>query len=118
MGKKEVNLSWDAFQSMGNPENAPDIPSENESEGLQTSRILRVFLDKKSRGGKVATIIRGFTDDDDLDQLKALGKKLKIKCGVGGAVKNNEIIIQGNHRDKVIDLLNTEGFKNVKKSGG
>ena len=117
MGKKEVTLSWDAFQSMGNPENAPELPKEEVDSALDTSERIRVFLDRK-RGGKVATLIKGFSEDDDQDTLKDLAKRLKVKCGVGGAFKNHEIIIQGDHRDKIIDLLKAEGFKDVKKSGG
>ena len=76
---------------------------------------LEAHLDKKNRGGKVATIIKGFEGTED--DLKALGKMLKTKCGVGGAVKDNDIIIQGNFRDKVIDILKGEGY-NVKRVGG
>ena len=76
---------------------------------------LEAHLDKKNRGGKVATIIKGFQGSED--DLKALGKMLKTKCGVGGAVKDNEIIIQGNFRDKVMEILKNEGY-NVKRVGG
>jgi len=76
---------------------------------------LEAHLDKKNRGGKVATIIKGFEGAED--DLKTLGKMLKTKCGVGGAVKDNEIIIQGNFRDKVMEILKNEGY-NVKRVGG
>lgn len=76
---------------------------------------LEAHLDKKNRGGKVATIIKGFQGNEE--DLKALGKMLKTKCGVGGAVKDNEIIIQGNFRDKIIQILQSEGY-NVKRVGG
>jgi translation initiation factor 1 len=117
MSKKEVSLSWDAFQSMGNPENAPKMPKEEADTSLDTTQRIRVFLDRK-RGGKVATLLKGFHEDDDLDTLKELAKRLKVKCGVGGSFKNHEILIQGDHREKVIQLLKAEGFKDVKKSGG
>ena len=76
---------------------------------------LRISLDKKSRGGKQVTLISGFTGR--ADDLKALGHMLKIKCSTGGTVKNGEIIIQGDCRERVIKLLQDIGYR-TKKSGG
>ncbi len=76
---------------------------------------LRVWLDRKQRGGKVATLVCGYVGS--ADELKELARMLKSKCGVGGAAKDGEIIIQGDHRDKVIELLIAAGYK-CKKAGG
>ncbi len=118
MGKKQnVNLSWDDFQKLGNPENAPEEKSEDEPDAnffLAKSRI-RVHLEKKGRGGKSVSIIRGIEMTNAA--MKDIEKKIKSKCGVGGSQKNGEIIIQGDHRDKIINLLKSMGAKDIKKAG-
>ena len=82
---------------------------------LPKQQDLRIHLDKKKRAGKTVSIVKGFVGSED--DLNDLGKLLKTKCGVGGGVKNGEIIIQGDVRDRVVSLLIERGYK-VKKAGG
>ena len=74
---------------------------------------LRVWRDTHGRGGKVATVVRGFVGSDA--DLEELGKLLKRKIGVGGSVKDGEIIIQGENRDRVLQILTSEGYTQAKK---
>lgn len=76
---------------------------------------LIVRLDKKNRKGKAVTLIDGFVGTEE--DLKALGKLLKSKCGVGGSADENQILLQGDHREKVLKILMDAGYK-TKRSGG
>lgn len=98
----------------------PDFQPPSEDPGEESTpppnqQDLRVLIDRKQRRGKEVTLITGFVGTEE--DRKALGKMLKTKCGGGGAVKNGEIMVQGNHRDTIIEILKKQGYK-VKASGG
>lgn len=88
---------------------------EPEAETLPPARQeLRVWLDRKQRGGKVVTLVRGFVGRGE--DLAELARLLKTRCGVGGAAKEGEILIQGDHRDRVVEILTKAGYR-CKKAG-
>ena len=94
-------------------------PQLHHSQGLEplqrVAQDLRVWLDRKQRGGKTVTLVKGFVGSDA--DLGELARPLKTRCGVGGAAKDGEIIIQGDHRDRVVEILAKAGYK-CKKAGG
>ena len=96
----------------------PNFEFEYKNQKIETlpnnEQHFRVCIDKH-RAGKIAIIIKDFIGTSE--DLKALGKMLKTKCGVGGSAKNGEIIIQGEVRDKVMAILQKEGY-NYKRVGG
>ncbi len=92
------------------PEEEP-LKDESLPSGQQD---LRVWLEKNHRGGKTATVIKGFIGSEA--DLESLGKTLKTKCGTGGSAKEGEIIIQGDHREKIMTILLQLGYK-AKKAG-
>ena len=90
--------------------------SDDESESIAANQQnLYVSLDRKNRKGKAVTLVSGFIGSEE--EIKDLGKSLKSKCGVGGSVKDKEILLQGDHRKKVVELLKGDGYK-AKISGG
>ena len=76
---------------------------------------LRVMLDRKMRGGKTVTLVKGFIGTSA--DLEALGKRLKQRCGVGGSAKAGEIIVQGDFKQRILQLLQDDGYR-VKPVGG
>ncbi len=94
-------------------------PVENNFEQQETilpaQQKIKIRLDKKHRAGKAVTLIEGFTGKEA--DMEDLGKKLKTFCGTGGSVKDGEIIVQGDNRDKVLQWLQKNGYSNAKKIG-
>lgn len=92
-----------------NPEWQPDHEEEIIQTLVPSKQLLIVNTDSKFRGGKLVTLVRGFVGKEE--DLETLGKTLKTKCGTGGSVKDGEVIIQGDHKQKVIDWLRQQGYK-------
>ena len=118
MGKKKKMNSLSDLGGMVFSTN-PDYSMEASNEEIESidpsKQTLYVSYDKKQRKGKVVTLVEGFEGPES--ELVELGKLLKQRCGAGGSVKENEIIVQGNFVTKIMELLAKQGF-NVKKKGG
>ena len=113
MSKKKPNKDGIVFST------DPSFSYEEENRDVQTlapeQQKLRIRLDTKQRAGKAVTLIQGFIGKDE--DLEDLGKKLKNFCGTGGSVKDWEILVQGDQRDKVLQWLLKNNYKNSKKVG-
>jgi translation initiation factor 1 len=112
MAKKKLYNSSGIVYSTA-PDFQPAGKEENENFLLPNEQLLNVVLDKKHRGGKVVSIIKGFSMEED--EIEVLAKKLKTFCGSGGSVKDNEIIIQGDHREKILQWLLKNGYSKARK---
>lgn len=111
MSKKRSNYSGLVYSTDPNFK----LPDENigDADTLQPSQQpLQVRLDSKQRAGKVVTLVQGFKGREA--DLEDLGKKLKSYCGTGGSVKENQIIIQGDNRDKILQWLQKQGYSKAR----
>ncbi|GGW96550.1 translation initiation factor [Salegentibacter mishustinae] len=116
MAKKKLGLEdLGGFVFSTNDDFDGNEQEESDETLAPEDQYLEAHFSSKGRGGKTVTIIKGFQGTND--DLVVLGKKLKKKCGVGGSAKDGEIIIQGDDREKIMELLKKDGY-NVKRVGG
>lgn len=102
--KERINIVYST-----NPDFQYSFTKKDEAVTLpKEKQMLRIALDKRNRGGKKVTLVTGFTGNEE--EMQDLGKFLKMKCGVGGSVKENEILIQGDFRSRIFDILQNEGY--------
>jgi len=113
MKKKQKNISGVVYSTNKNFDYSYEDQLEEDTLP-PNEQDLRILLDRK-KGGKVVTAVIDFVGTKE--DLKTLGKEIKTYCGVGGTVKEGEILIQGDFRDKIIVLLNKKGYKAKKKGG-
>ena len=96
-----------------NPDYEYSDDSQEEADTLpKNQQKLRLNMERAGRGGKTVTLVKGIVGSDE--DINALCKLLKQKCGVGGSVKDGEIIIQGDHRQRLVEILKKEGFCQAK----
>jgi translation initiation factor 1 len=114
MSKHKINTTGLVYST------DPNFKIEEDNSEIATilpkEQKLRIWLDTKHRAGKVATLITGFIGNET--DLEILGKSLKNTCGAGGSTKDAEIIVQGDHREKVLQWLLKNGYTQTKKAGG
>lgn len=106
--KKRVGVVYST-----NPDYEYSDDSQEETSTLsKNQQKLRLNMERAGRGGKTVTLVKGFVGTEE--DINALCKLLKQKCGVGGSVKDGEIIIQGDHRQRLIEILKKEGYTQTK----
>ena len=96
-----------------NPDYEYSDDSQEEADTLpKNQQKLRLNMERAGRGGKTVTLVKGFIGSDE--DITSLCKLLKQKCGVGGSVKDGEMIIQGDHRQRLVEILKKEGYTQTK----
>lgn len=106
--KKRVGVVYSTNPDFDYPEDAV----KEQHTLLKNQQKLRLNIERAGRGGKTVTLVKGFIGSEE--DMMTLCKSLKQKCGVGGSVKDGEIIIQGDHRQRLIEILNKEGYTQTK----
>lgn len=101
----DPNFNPDSYRQQNDAEENTSLPISQQN--------IKVKLDTKHRAGKAVTLIQGFEGKES--DIEELAKKLKASCGTGGSVKNNGIIIQGDNREKILTLLQKQGYSKAKK---
>ncbi|MCO6500066.1 MAG: translation initiation factor [Vicingus serpentipes] len=109
--KKRINVVYST-----NPDYGYEMDGDDKETLENEQQQLKVLIDRKQRKGKAVTLVTGFIGNED--DLKTLAKQLKAKCGVGGSAKDQEILIQGELKEKVYLLLLEMGYSKTKKIGG
>ncbi|MEI8109732.1 MAG: translation initiation factor [Chitinophagia bacterium] len=113
--KKKNRLTGNGIVYSTDPTFSPE-PEEQAIDTLSPGeQLLRIYLDKKQRAGKVVTLIAGFIGRDS--DMEDLGKQLRNYCGTGGSAKDGIMLVQGDQREKVMQFLNKQGFSKAKKIG-
>ena len=116
---KSMTLNWEEFKALGNPGDAPEELAEIQEEKAESEfnirARVRIYLERKGRKGKTASVLKGL--DMDTENLENLAREIKRKCGTGGSVKGDEIVIQGDKRKEILSFLKSKGFKDVKPAG-
>lgn len=106
--KKRIGIVYST-----NPDYEYSDDSQEEADTLpKNQQKLRLNMERAGRGGKTVTLVKGFVGSED--DITSLCKLLKQKCGVGGSVKDGEIIIQGDHRQRLVEILKKEGYTQTK----
>jgi len=112
--KKNTTNSWGGLVYSTDPDyKLPGDEPEEVNTLPAAEQLLRIRLDTKQRAGKAVTLVTGFSGTES--DLEELGKQLKSFCGTGGSVKDGEIIVQGDNRDKILQWLQKKGYTKAKK---